>query len=95
MQAHRAEAGRNCAGNFERRKTWRYVDACGNASPTVTQTITVQDLTPPTIGAPGASATIDCSATPVFTPPLASDDCSGAIVVEESDVTTGFDCTRA
>src|SRR5436309_10970862 len=68
-------------------------DACNNSSGTVSQTITVRDNTPPTISAAGANATINCPATPVFTPPTATDTCdpSPAIVVV-SDVTTPGTC---
>src|SRR5437667_12409086 len=48
---------------------WDATDACGNHSATVTQTITATDTHAPTIGAAGASATIDCTATPSFTAP--------------------------
>src|SRR5437879_12105614 len=51
-------------------------DACGNHSATVTQTITATDTHAPTIGAAGSNATIDCTASPSFTAPTASDDCS-------------------
>src|SRR5204862_3337251 len=61
-------------------QTWDATDACGNQSATVTQTITATDTHAPTIGAAGASATIDCTATPSFTAPTATDDCSGATV---------------
>src|SRR5207249_7779646 len=61
-------------------QTWDATDACGNHSATVTQTITATDTHAPTIGAAGASATIDCIATPSFTAPTATDDCSGATV---------------
>src|SRR5205085_5283892 len=60
---------------------------CGNHSATRTQVITAVDTHGPTIGNPGANATINCPATPVFTPPTASDDCSGATVHQLSDVT--------
>src|SRR4030095_10802874 len=39
----------NCAGNYVRTKTWKAVDACGNESGAVSQTITAQDITPPSI----------------------------------------------
>src|SRR5439155_24715088 len=61
-------------------QNWDATDACGNHSDTVTQTITATDTHAPTIGAAGASATIDCTATPSFTAPTATDDCSGATV---------------
>src|SRR5205823_6530936 len=70
-------------------QTWDATDACGNHSATVTQTITATDTHAPTIGAAGASATIDCTATPSFTAPTATDDCSGATVNLLSSTTTG------
>jgi hypothetical protein len=39
------------------------VDACGNSSNTVSQTITQVDSQAPVIGAAGANATIECTAT--------------------------------
>src|SRR4029450_9768424 len=86
-------AAGTCTGTYTRTQTWKAVDACGNQSGTVAQTITVRDNTPPTIGSPGAAATIDCPATPTFTPPTASDACNSASVVQVSDVTTAGTCT--
>src|SRR5207247_4714364 len=57
-------------------QTWDATDACGNHSVQVTQTITATHPHAPTIGAAGASATIDCTATLSFTAPTATDDCS-------------------
>src|SRR5256885_3959588 len=82
----------SCAGTYTEVRTWRAVDACGNISATVAQTITVIDNTPPTIGSAGVNATISCPATPVFTAPTASDACSGATVQLVSDVTTQGSC---
>src|SRR5204863_4074745 len=61
-------------------RSWDAVDACGNHSATVPQTITDVDTTPPTIRTAGANATIECTATPSFTAPTASDLCNGATV---------------
>src|SRR2546430_14790745 len=52
--------GTGCAKTVTR--TWDAVDACGNHSATVSQTITLIDTTPPTIGAAGAPATIKSEA---------------------------------
>ncbi|MDI5899642.1 hypothetical protein QLS81_16480, partial [Flavobacterium sp. XS2P67] len=41
----------DCANNYTLTRTWRAEDACGNVS-TASQTITVQDTTPPTITPP-------------------------------------------
>src|SRR5204863_2565043 len=47
----------------------------------------------PTIGQAGASATIECTATRVFTAPSASDACNGATVNIVSTTTTGNSCS--
>src|SRR5262249_2392666 len=84
MVSDETEAG-TCAGSYSETKTWKAVDACGNQSGTVAQTITVVDNTPPTIGTPGANATVICPATPSFTAPTASDVCSSSSVIVVSD----------
>src|SRR5204862_107204 len=75
-------------------RTWDAVDACGNHSATVSQTITVVDTTPPTIGAAGANATIECTATPSFTAPTATDACGAATVNLLGDATSVNGCTK-
>src|SRR5262252_6776628 len=82
----------SCAGTYTETRTWRAVDACGNVSGTVAQTITVIDNTPPTIGAAGNNATISCPAVPTFTAPTASDACSTASVQLVSDLTAQGSC---
>ncbi len=82
----------NCAGNYTITRTWNATDACGNASASVSQTITVQDTSAPTISAAGANATIDCTATPTFTAPTATDNCGTATVNIVSTVTTPGNC---
>ncbi|MFN8697889.1 MAG: hypothetical protein ACK5XQ_01055 [Flavobacteriales bacterium] len=84
----------SCAGSYVRTKTWKAVDACGNESAAVSQSITVQDITAPSISAAGANATINCPSVPVFTAPTATDVCdSNPAVVIVSDVTTPGACT--
>src|SRR5213075_1415902 len=70
--------GNACAKTTTR--TWIAVDACGNSSVTRSQTIIQVDTTPPTIGTAGTNATIECTATPVFTAPTASDACNTVTV---------------
>src|SRR5678810_833163 len=74
-------------------RSWDATDACGNHSATVSQTITIIDNTPPTIGAAGANATIECTATPSFTAPTATDACNAVTVNNLGDVTTASGCT--
>jgi len=41
-----------CPNEFVRTRQWNFNDDCGNISPTFTQVITVQDVTPPSITCP-------------------------------------------
>src|SRR5215813_6285413 len=85
--------GTSCAKTTTR--TWIAVDACGNSSNTVSQTITQVDTQAPTIGTGGANATIECTATPVFTAPTASDACNTVTVQQVgSDMTGGTSCAK-
>src|SRR4029077_6409985 len=86
-------AGTACIRTITR--TWNAIDACGNTSNTVSQTITVVDTQAPTIGTPGANATIECTATPSFTAPTVSDVCNTASVQQVGgDVSAGTACIR-
>src|SRR5205085_675969 len=76
-----------CGGSYTRTKTWHAVDACGNTSGPVHQTIMVEDHTAPTISQP-ADGTVECPATPVFTDPTSSDTCSSSSIVLDSDSST-------
>src|SRR4029079_16955375 len=87
-------AAETCANNFTRTRTWDAIDGCGNTSSTVSQTISVTDTTPPTIGVAGGNATIECTATPSFTAPAASDACGGSTVRLLSDVTAAGTCAN-
>ncbi|HKR06247.1 MAG TPA: T9SS type A sorting domain-containing protein [Bacteroidia bacterium] len=73
-----------CANVYSRTKTWRAVDACGNPSNTVSQTINVIDNTPPTISCPSAIV-LGCNAeipSPDPASVTASDNCAGNVTVE-------------
>ncbi|RZJ33177.1 MAG: gliding motility-associated C-terminal domain-containing protein, partial [Flavobacterium sp.] len=48
-----------CAGSYSITRTWTATDACGNAS-TATQTINVQDITPPAIATAAQNITVEC-----------------------------------
>jgi gliding motility-associated-like protein/uncharacterized repeat protein (TIGR01451 family) len=49
----------NCGANFSIIKTWIATDACGNSS-TVSQTITVQDINPPSILIEAEDLQVEC-----------------------------------
>ncbi|HEY3028293.1 MAG TPA: DNA/RNA non-specific endonuclease, partial [Pyrinomonadaceae bacterium] len=78
------------AGNYTITRTWTATDANGNTS-TCTQTITVQDTTPPAISCP-ADTTVSCdtSTEPTATgTATATDSCSTATVTYSDAVTPG------
>src|SRR6202008_3665567 len=77
----------SCAGTYAETRTWDATDCSGNHSATRSQTVFVIDTTAPTIGPAGADNTIQCTNTPVFTPPTASDTCGDATVNLVSDTT--------
>ncbi len=84
-----------CAGTYTITRTWTAKDACGNASTTVSQAITVQDITAPVLSGQGADASIFCPAVPEFTAPTAADGCDGAPVITFADVTSPEGATVA
>src|SRR5205823_10401058 len=65
---------------------------CGNHSATVSQIIIVLDTQPPVISAAGGNTTIECTGTPSFTAPTASDGCGEATVNCISTITTSGSC---
>ncbi|NUY79707.1 gliding motility-associated C-terminal domain-containing protein [Flavobacterium sp. MAH-1] len=83
-----------CANSFTIVRTWTFADACGNTS-SVSQTISVNDNIAPTISELPAATTIDCPATPSWTTPTATDNCSGAVQLTSNDVTTPGSCSNA
>ena len=50
----------NCAGSYTVVRTWTATDACGNTA-TASQTINVQDITPPVIVNAATAVTIECA----------------------------------
>jgi uncharacterized membrane protein len=61
------------------RRTWTATDICGNTS-TRTQDIVISDNTAPVLTV-GANQTIDCSATPVWGTPTATDNCDPNVII--------------
>ncbi|MBK6996997.1 MAG: hypothetical protein IPH31_19540 [Lewinellaceae bacterium] len=67
-------SGGACPGNYAIVRTWSAQDECGNSS-TASQTITVQDITPPVVLSVPADAVVSCSNIPAVSSPTASDNC--------------------
>ncbi|MFN5296065.1 MAG: hypothetical protein ACK5BL_11080, partial [Flavobacteriales bacterium] len=83
----------DCAGTYSRTITWAADDACGNRSENVSQTITVVDITAPSISLLCGDTTITCPSEPVFAQPTASDDCdSNPAIIVVSDETVDGPC---
>jgi large repetitive protein len=79
-----------CTNNYQIVRKWVAVDACGNASDTLYQTITVKDMTPPVFTSPvPANITVDCDKVPAKTDLTATDNCTpGVITVTPTDTRT-------
>ncbi|MGB4848659.1 MAG: hypothetical protein WBP41_12115, partial [Saprospiraceae bacterium] len=84
-----------CVGTYAVTRTWLATDACGNTSLPVSQTITVQDVTPPEFLGGGLAMTIDCPAIPEFTAPEAFDACDLFPVISFTDATVAGACAGA
>jgi hypothetical protein len=82
-----------CPQAFSVTRTWTAKDACNNTS-TASQTITVQDNTPPVISGVGGPQTIECPASPSFSSPTASDLCDPNPSLTHNDVTTPGTCPQ-
>ncbi|MCK0178907.1 hypothetical protein MWU50_06370, partial [Flavobacteriaceae bacterium S0862] len=82
----------NCDNQFKMVRTWTFVDSCGNQS-SVSQTINVDDTTPPVAPAAPADVTVQCADD--VPPPLdltATDNCNGDITVSPTAVITPGSC---
>ncbi|UOK41808.1 MULTISPECIES: gliding motility-associated C-terminal domain-containing protein [Flavobacterium] len=80
-----------CTGSYSVTRTWTATDACQNTS-SLSQTIVVEDTTPPVFNALPEVSTIDCTQQPQFAQPQATDDCSLPIAFTFVDVTTPGQC---
>lgn len=85
--------GGACGGTITR--TWTYTDACGNVA-TVTQTITVDDTTPPTGSNPATVNLLPGQPVPPADPLVVTDEadnCTAApTVTHMGDVSDGMNC---
>src|SRR2546430_7673692 len=63
----------HCGNTFDATRTWQATDACGNTAE-CSQTVTVEDHTPPTITRV-PNKTIACTSPLSFDEPTASDTC--------------------
>ncbi|MBW8686770.1 gliding motility-associated C-terminal domain-containing protein [Chitinophaga rhizophila] len=85
-----------CASNYQLIRKWVAVDACGNASDTLRQVITVRDMTPPVFSNPAPSnITVDCDKVPAGAPLTATDNCTpGNIIVNPVDIRRNLSGSR-
>jgi hypothetical protein len=64
----------SCPNQYTLTRTWTATDACGNVT-NASQVFNVVDTTPPVISALPAPTTVQCSGTPTWTTPTATDNC--------------------
>ncbi len=85
-----------CANKFVVKRTYTATDVCGNSS-SQTQTITVNDNTAPVITGIPADVTVQCASAvpaPNDAGVVATDNCSGAVVITHSDETVPGSCAN-
>ncbi|MEI6408671.1 MAG: ice-binding family protein [Bacteroidota bacterium] len=88
-------SNQTCANRYTITRTYMVTDFCGSSA-FCTQTILVNDQTPPTITCPTVTATIQCPATPSFPAATATDLCGGTSNINFTDITTpGGLCAQA
>lgn len=89
-------SNQTCANRYTITRTYRATDVCGNFAE-CTQSITVNDQTPPTITCP-ANQTVSCaSAVPVpnIASVVVSDNCGGIVTVTHTgDIISGQTCAN-
>ncbi|HPG09722.1 MAG TPA: hypothetical protein PKY06_22425 [Saprospiraceae bacterium] len=89
------ETRTNTECGYQVSKSWYAIDACGNQSEIVTQTITVEDNEPPVFITTPQDIHLSCGQTmPDFTPLAAVDNCDGnvTVVYKDSTVNQGSHC---
>ena len=72
-----------CAGTYSQTITWKAVDACGNESEPMSQTITVIDNVAPVFSFVPADGAVNCAEEVQFGEPVAADNCSDVVLTFE------------
>ena len=85
-------SNQTCANRFTVTRTYTATDACGNVA-MCAQTITVNDLTPPTITCPG-NVSVSCVPPADPTTATATDNCGGATVTFAGDAIVNQRCAN-
>ena len=91
-----AISNQTCANRYTITRTWTATDVCGNEA-TASQTITVNDVTPPIITNVPSNTTVSCaSAVPAATisSVTTSDGCGGIVTVSVDDTTSNQTCAN-
>jgi gliding motility-associated-like protein len=81
----------SCPDSYILTRTWKAIDNCGNEA-TASQTITVQDITPPVLSIP-LDLTVECSEVPAAGTATATDNCDTDVTVTyEGETQTPGSC---
>ncbi len=81
----------NCEGNYSVTRTWTANDSCGNSA-TASQTINVEDVTPPIISELPDSARVECPLQAEFTTPTVTDSCDMSPTLSYEDSSDLDEC---
>ena len=80
-----------CLNAFEIIRTWTATDNCGNQD-SVSQTITVEDTTPPMITGIPADITVECNQIPAPITPTVTDNCDNSVLPVFTEVRMDGSC---
>jgi len=84
-----------CAAAYSVTRTWVAVDACGNGSGPVSQTIHVVDTTAPVLSGLPADISVECDSVPLAATVTAMDNADGSIWVAFEESVTPGDCANS
>ncbi|NLU92454.1 hypothetical protein [Chitinophaga sp. Ak27] len=93
VQMNQMTTDSTCVNKFKLVRKWWAIDACGNSSDTITQTITVNDNVKPVITANFTDVNIQCiKDIPPVPTPTATDNCDASVTPVYSQVGSGTSC---
>ncbi len=86
------QSNQSCPQTYTITRIWTATDQCGNTA-TASQLISVRDVTPPVLYNIPANTTVEC-APPASSSVTATDNCSAAVTITQTDVRSNESCPQ-